>query len=593
MRQRAIKRVGGPVLYGAYLLLVLFLVDGACYLRYRWPGDRAMTRRPSARAVRGVPPATLRRLGWLEADHESSFVNFGRAKRRGVIRVGCVGDSFTAGAEAGFSEDFPTILQRLFRERGYANVEVLNFGSGGYGFQQGYILWEEVGRHFDLDYIVLGPEGFFPERDTTFGSFSKKSPSADTLYHARWILDGPGLRLVEVVGDTFEDRAAAYRCFVPYWRYLRYDLRAPAFLSCLLPQGRELRNPFYYQRDPEKEAFTIYERLFNAMADSGAQVVVGHYDQAIVELGKKLRRRNLFATRLEEARRFPYRAVKNHDAPAGNRLLAEQFFAILTGRREAVLPEIGFEPLERAVARPDRAPSRNLDDYERVGVGLEGGKPWRFVEIMRGTNIRDVPAKYFRASGLRSLLILKLPNHLLPQAVFYPVGTSLEEAMPLTVRPARGAAAGKEFLLGRVSLLRQDLDVGVVDLGEVLQNAYPGFNNEDTVQLVREPFRRFFPGTILLGTQALFQASAPDEAGRVTFHPLLRRFLQIYAPAELLGGAAASGRLSLRLETGRGPRVVLPLGRWRRAREDVSVAFEAPNGLKPIPRSGARGRKGS
>jgi hypothetical protein len=493
--------------------------------------------------------------------------------------VGCVGDSFTYGAEVGPSEDYPSILQKLFRERGYPQVEVLNFSSGWYGFQQAFILWDEVARGFDLDYVLLGPKTFFYSRDTTF---DHSSPSAIHFLHARRVLDGTGLRLWEVVGDTFESRSAAYRRLVPYWRYLRYDRRAPAFLACLLPRGRELRNPFYYRRDIKGELDEVYRRLLLRMADR-TQVVLGHYEADIVELGRGLGQTRLHPVKFEEVRAAPYRAPKNHGSPAGNRLVAEQFFAVLTGRDRMALPLMRFVPPRDSGRPAARAPAKNLDAYDEAAVGCEAGGPWRFVEIGRGMDIRDLPPDALRRAGARSLLALKVPGQTLPEAVFYPIGADIEEGMPLVLESAKGSV-----VLGRVSLLRPDLQIGVVDMEEFLAAAEPGVNETDAVFRVPPRGRGFLPGRIVLDGRVLFKAMKSDRSGQVALRPRLRRLLRIYPPPELLGAGAGrrSGRLNLRLESrGRGS-VSVPLAAWERTAQDFSAAFPGPVIARPIRRPG-------
>ena len=575
-------------------LLLLVGIDGACYLLRapRLPAMPSGGKDPFSPVVR-VSSATMRRLGWLETGSASSFARFPREKRTGVVRVGCLGDSFTAGAEAGPGEDFPSLLQGLFRVRGFPQVEVLNFGSGGYGFQQAYTLWDEVSRHYGLDCVLLGPRTLFPDRDTFDHSSSGKTRTPGlALLNARRILDGPGLRLVEAAGQNPDQRSAAYRGWVPRWRYLRYDRRAPAFLACLLPRGRELRNPFYYRSDIRAEAMTIYERMLLTMADSGVRVVLGHYDPAVVQELRRVQRGNLCVTRLREIRQPPYRAVKNHDAPAGNRLLAEQFFAILTGARRADLPQIQFVPRPRTASPSREFPFRDLCRYARVSAGPEGGRSWRFVEVLRGTGVRVVPAEHFRRQGLPSLLALRLSQRPLPLSVFYPVGVPLADGMPLIVTPDGGAQAGREFVLGRVALLRPDLNIGVVDLGDIFEPAYPGFVNEDAVFVARDAARGLFPGEVSLGGQRLLRALPPDGAGRVSLQPRLRRFLQLYAPAEPLGGGAdrAGGSLDVVLDPGTGAALRVPVGGWRRSREAAAVVFDIPEGFVPIRRPPFAGR---
>lgn len=580
MRRGGSSRLNLVLLYLLILAAALLAAEGLLHRRYLRATSVPLPKRPFAKTVRHVPQRTLLRLGWLDADKESSFVRFERTKRPGVVRVGCLGDSFTYGAEVGPAEDYPSLLQRLFRERGYPQVEVLNFGSGWFGFQQSFILWEDVARHFGLDYVLLGPGTFFFGRDTTF---DHSFPFTIHFLHARYALDGPGVRLWEVVGETFEERSAAYRRLIPRWRYLRYDRRAPAFLACLLPRGRELRNPFYYRRDIKGELDEVYRRLLLRMEAGGAQVVLGSPRPDIVELGRVLGQDGLYPVDLEEVRLPPYRAPKNHGSPAGNRLVAEQFFAVLTGRTRAALPLIRFRPLQKPGQPAARAPARNLDAYGEVTVGCEDGEPWRFVEIGRGMNIRDLPPDALRRAGVRSLLALKTPGQPLSEAVFYPLGADLEEGMPLVLESAKGRA-----VLGRVSLLRPDLQVGVVDLGEFLAAAKPGVNEMDAVFRVLPRGRGLLPGRVVLDGGVLFEALKPDRSGQVALRPRLRRLLRIYAPPEPLGAGAGrrSGLLSLRLTSRGRSSVSVPLAAWERAERGLSVAFPGPGIPRPIRRPG-------
>ncbi|MBI5240646.1 MAG: hypothetical protein HY926_09250 [Elusimicrobia bacterium] len=581
MRPPAGAGLARALLYILCVGAALIGVDALLYRRYLRATWTPPPRRAFVKPVRHVPYRTLLRLGWLDAGQDSSFVRFAMKKPPGVVRIGCVGDSFTYGTETGRSEDYPTILQRLFRERGYPQVEVINFGSGWYGFQQAFTFWDDVARRFDLDYVLLGPKTFFPGRDTTF---DHASPATIYLLHARHVLEGQGPRFVEVAGDTFEDRAAAYRSFIPSWRYLRYDRRAPAFLACLIPRGRELRNPFYYYRgDLEEEAREIYRRLLRRMTDSGTQIVLGNYEPRIVELGRDLRRGNLHPARLEEVCGFPYRAPKNHGSPAGNRLLAEQFFAILTGRARVVLPLLAFGPLKPSAAPSASASATSLDVYERVGMGLEDRRPWRFVEVGSGTLSRDLPVDFIRKGRIRSLLLLQAAEQLLPEAAFYPLPFDIREGMPLTLRSSHG-----DIVLGRVSLLRPDLQLGVVDLSGALAMAHPHFKDIGVVYRARQPLGRFLPGRVYLGEQALFGAGGPDREGQIGLYPIRRRFIQIYPPPDLLGRTLArrEGLLTLRFESSHGARVVVPLAAWRRAGKGLVVDFDGPGLRHPIRRPG-------
>ena len=255
------------------------------------------------------------------------------------------------------------------------------------------------------------------------------------------------LKLVEVLGNTFEERTAACGRFIPHWRYLRYDSRAPAFLACLAPRDKEIPNPFYYRRDITGELAEVYRRQLRRMADSGAQIVLGHYDNHdVLEIARSLGRSNLFPSRIKEIFSYPYRAPKGHGSPSGNALLAEQFFAILTGRGQTSLPLITIKPLKRLPIPSARGSSGDLDSHARIAVGLDGGDSWRFVEIMSGTLTHDLRGDFLRKRHFKALLALKTSDQLLPEAVFYPLSMKIHEGMKLSPRSAQG-----EFILGTSS----------------------------------------------------------------------------------------------------------------------------------------------
>ncbi|MCP4660148.1 MAG: SGNH/GDSL hydrolase family protein, partial [bacterium] len=266
-----------------------------------------------------VDDELIRRLGHLSSGKRSSFFNFPVAKPEGRVRVCAFGDSFTYGAEVGTDADFPSFLQRRFERRGANNVEVLNFGNGWHGFHQAYMLWAALGREYGCDYVLLGPACFQPLRDTRFNHTVQLS--SPYYLHARYVLKGDDVELVEVLGKTHEERFSHYFRRFAHLRYLRYGRTAPFFLRALVPEDRVLANPFYYSaRSEEEEALATYEILLAKMLQEGARVVLGHYKHGIVEIGRRLRGRGLFSTRLRRPVEFPYIAPKSHNSAWGNQL---------------------------------------------------------------------------------------------------------------------------------------------------------------------------------------------------------------------------------------------------------------------------------
>ena len=78
---------------------------------------------------------------------------FSQKKEPGTIRVGFFGDSFTENRRLPVAYSFTEPLQHLFDEAG-KKVEILNFGTDGYGTDQAYLQYVQEGASLDLDYVI-------------------------------------------------------------------------------------------------------------------------------------------------------------------------------------------------------------------------------------------------------------------------------------------------------------------------------------------------------------------------------------------------------------------------------------------------------
>lgn len=272
-----------------------------------------------------IPSGVLRRIGHFANRQASSFVHFDRTKPDGIVRVCALGDSFTHGSEVSEANDYPSLLQRRLDATHPERFEVLNFGQGWFGFHQTYLLWDEVGRHYDCDVLSIGPSGFYADRDTTFNHSGERNPY---YLHARYVLEGDDVRLVDVVGRTLEERFEAYHALVPDRRYLLYDDKPPPALRAFLPAPWTVDNPFYYRSASSRkdEARETYRILLRRLARSGPRVLLGG-PFALRRLAATIPEIEAFAITWPTS--FPYRAPRNHFGPLGNDLVARQFAARL------------------------------------------------------------------------------------------------------------------------------------------------------------------------------------------------------------------------------------------------------------------------
>ena len=451
-------------LFQAGVFSVLLIADYAFYASYR---NRVLPRELSARKMSELERKVG--AGFSPGDKKSSFLNFPEKKAPGVVRIGCIGDSFTRGDEVNDVYDYPDLLAGLFRKAGYKNVEVLNFGKAYTGFGQEFMIWDILGAKYGLDYVLLGPggiNGLSLVRDLKFNHSCERGYLSCTIpyLHARYILSGGGVELKVPPGETEAERVSDYLSFIPSFQNLRYDLEAPAFLRApiarLAPLKVLRRNPFYYKMDPVAEQVEINRRLIGIMADRTPNVVLLNPDPEVVELGRRLNRKNLVSEQMPRPSGFPYSAFNGHYSPSGNYLVARRAFGLLTGEGTMQVPFVtSAGPVPAAGAAPAGG-NAALEDYKDVKIELNKVPLGRFYDASRN------PLEYCAAPdcstlvktfrGVRSLLALKDGSRSFLDAVFIPLDFKLTDLPDLTLRIA---GTGEE--LASVKLLRPGLNVGV------------------------------------------------------------------------------------------------------------------------------------
>jgi hypothetical protein len=405
--------------------------------------------------IRHLESVTMRRVGSLRTDKKSSFVNYEKRKPPGGVRVGVFGDSHSFGDEVNDVYDYPSLLQGLFRSAGYDHVQVINFASSWHGFHQTAILWSELGSQFDLDFGLLGPVSFQPIRDLYFNHTRERQPY---YTHSRYVLSGDSIKLIDIFGENKQETFDNHNAFLPSLNVLRFDRRPPALLTRLLPSGRQYPNPFYYYNGSEQlEHAELTARLLQKMADSGVQLILGHYNPRIVELADAVDRSNLFATLFRRQMRFPHIAPRGHHSPFGNLLTAYHFFDVLTGARESRIPVAVFTPVEEPA---DTLPfhgdvqEHNNDEIVFELQGMVIGELHAANQDQRG----DEGWK-----GAKSLLAFDQSQSgmSLLDSAFLALPQPLTHDAEVRLRITSGAGRS-EHLVGHVRLLHSALNAGVV-----------------------------------------------------------------------------------------------------------------------------------
>jgi lysophospholipase L1-like esterase len=110
--------------------------------------------------------------------------------RNGVRRIAAFGDSFVFGSEVGNDETWVAALER---ESG--DLEILNYGVGGFGTDQAYLLYLRDGAEYSPDVVLIG---FAPinlrRAENVYPRFI--SSSDVPVVKPRFVLEGDTLRLL-------------------------------------------------------------------------------------------------------------------------------------------------------------------------------------------------------------------------------------------------------------------------------------------------------------------------------------------------------------------------------------------------------------
>jgi hypothetical protein len=555
-----------------YILLSVFVVVGlsSAFGYTQWVGLVARlenTRKPTASElvpISSVSAQTLRRLGRITTDKKSSFTNFKREKAKGTIRIGVFGDSISYGAEVDEKSDYPTQLEQLIKEFGVQNVEVLNFASSWHGFGQAYLMWEEVGRQYDLDYILLGPMTFFADRDTRFNHTNDVSPY---YLHSRFILKGDGVELVDVIGRSHADRFRNYYSFIPYYRYLAYDRNDPAAVKALVPTGRYLGNPFYYNTQSEEaEAGEIYFHLIRRMKASGAAIIISTYPWLnwVRDATRNLIGDNLCAQTFERPTRFPYIAPEDHNSATGNVLLARQFLRNLLGR-SVDAPFVRVNELEGTPSAVKLVEGR-FDFYDDVRV-VTNGVPGVFVSMRSGQSVVE-GASVFRDRNISSLVAMKAPGENILDGAQLALPFRVSPGVPVRIQASTGAGS-KSMQLGMLRPVAGSLNFAQIEVpGLRIRDAAYG---KRRIVIGSDGLQRMFGSVsvyrveVWIDSKVVLIGEVSDQRGGFALDPVSGEFLLVRSSAD--GDAAAyrglnSGTVDLVLKN-KSTKMSVPIARWQ------------------------------
>lgn len=225
------------------------------------------------------------------------------------IRVGCFGDSHTEGIETALGNDYPTILQKLLGDK----YQVINFGNGAYGSNQMFSLHNYYKNKYKLDYIILGPRGFYTSRNTSFNKYWNHG----SLPYSQYFLNNGKLQERKPPGKDGYERIKKYYSFFSHKDLIDYDHVPPSFLKmAFLKFNSNIENPFYKKNIEEIQK--VQRLQVKEIISSGTKVI--HYTDSRVDCDnfKKIDHHNYQLYCAEKVINFfPNRAEISHPSAFG------------------------------------------------------------------------------------------------------------------------------------------------------------------------------------------------------------------------------------------------------------------------------------
>jgi len=227
------------------------------------------------------PDEKTRLLGWdIQSHHTEEHLQgvvynatfqrtrgsriFSQTPKPDVTRIAAFGDSFIFGQCVGDDEYWAPVLAEKYK----GMVEIMNFGVKGYGTDQAFLKYREIGAKFKPDIVMIGifMEDFFRNvnmfRSIYLGTATIRMPPQKPRFiledaKLRLIKPEPMRRLYNILAD-FENFPMKQHEYFYYKTFLdRFPLNSSKFLRFVSYKIREKRNAYKYALSPGSEPFDI------------------------------------------------------------------------------------------------------------------------------------------------------------------------------------------------------------------------------------------------------------------------------------------------------------------------------------------------
>ncbi len=124
----------------------------------------------------------------------------------GVRRIGAFGDSFTHATDVKNSDAWAAVMESYD-----ANLEVINFGVGGFGLGQAYLRYQELGRQYQSHIVLIGFLSENIKRNVNSFRPFYNPVTGMPLAKPRFIVENGSLVLVPNPMQSFQDYEALLR----------------------------------------------------------------------------------------------------------------------------------------------------------------------------------------------------------------------------------------------------------------------------------------------------------------------------------------------------------------------------------------------
>jgi hypothetical protein len=207
----------------------------------------------------------------------------------GVLRIALFGDSYTHGDDVPFENSWGTYLEHNLEENGIP-AEVINFGVSGYGIDQAFLRWQECGRQFAPDVVILGFDAENAARNVNLIRSIYKPRTGLPFSKPRFVLEGETLRVINVPALAPEDVVPVMQNFEA-WELGEHEYffdpsnyrdspwlksRLVAFALSLSPERGAGRRLYALDQEPAQLTLRIIQAFKEDVEAGGGEFLVVH-----------------------------------------------------------------------------------------------------------------------------------------------------------------------------------------------------------------------------------------------------------------------------------------------------------------------------